>query len=113
MLTQIEKQQFRCLLFRHLDGIVMAPAAFALHEKEVLAYLLNNKTVSLKEITEKFNANEGYLNAALRLLCSYGWLVQSIDNENDIKPIDDYKLFCYIIFYFSCQYLEVSPSFSV
>ena len=75
MLTQIEKQQFRCLLFRHLDGIVMAPAAFALHEKEVLAYLLNNKTVSLKEITEKFNANEGYLNAALRLLCSYGWLV--------------------------------------
>lgn len=84
MLTQIEKQQFRGLLFRHLDGIVMAPAAFALHEKKVLSYLLNNKTVFLKEITEQFNANEGYLNAALRLLCSYGWLVQKIDNENDI-----------------------------
>jgi hypothetical protein len=70
-------------IFRHLDGIVTAPTAFALHEKGVLAYLLEKKQASLTELTNAFKANEGYLNVALRVLCSQGWLHQAIDNAAD------------------------------
>lgn len=61
----------------------MAPTAFALWEKGVLQYLLDHKQVSLDELVSKFEANSGYLNVALRLLCSQGWLQQHVDNEKD------------------------------
>lgn len=77
------QNEFRADLFRHLDGIVTAPSAFALHQKGVTNYILEKQNVSLKELTEKFKANEGYLNVALRVLCSQGWLIQNIDNRND------------------------------
>ena len=54
-------------IFRHLDGIVTAPTAFALHEKGVLTYLLQKKEADLAELTAQFQANEGYLNVALRV----------------------------------------------
>ena len=70
-------------IFRHLDGIVTAPTAFALHEKGVLAHLLQEKEADLQDLTAKFKANEGYLNVALRVLCSQGWLSQQLDNQKD------------------------------
>lgn len=70
-------------IFRHLDGIVTAPTAFALHEKGVLTYLLQAKEADLTELTAMFKANEGYLNVALRVLCSQGWLRQHLDNAID------------------------------
>ncbi len=84
MRTKKNKQTLRSVLFRHLDGIATAPTAFALLEKGVLQYLLDKKESTLQELTTRFNANEGYLNVALRILCSQGWLVQHIDNEQDI-----------------------------
>lgn len=83
MLSKKEKSEYLGTIFRHLDGIVTAPSAFALHEKGVLNYILEKERVSLKEVTEKFKANEGYLNVALRVLASQGWLVQHIDNSKD------------------------------
>lgn len=77
------QNEFRSDLFKHLDGIVTAPSAYALSEKGVTEYILEKKEVSLQELTEKFHANEGYLNVALRVLCSQGWLVQEIDNQQD------------------------------
>ena len=35
-------------------------------------------------LSKKHKANEAYLNVALRLLCSQGWLQQNIDNKNNI-----------------------------
>jgi hypothetical protein len=70
-------------IFRHLDGIVTAPVIFSLHERGVLAYLLEKKEISLQEMSSHFNANEGYLNVGLRVLCSQGWLVQQINNVED------------------------------
>jgi hypothetical protein len=78
-----ENSRWREEIFRHLDGIVTAPTAFALHERGVLAYLLEKTEVGLPEITAEFKANEGYLNVALRLLCSQGWLTQHLDNQQD------------------------------
>ena len=83
MISNTEKTTFRSHLFRHLDGIVTAPTAFALRDKGVTDYILKCKECSLNDLTEKFKANDGYLNIALRILCSQGWLNQKVDNQND------------------------------
>ncbi|WOD43462.1 class I SAM-dependent methyltransferase [Hwangdonia lutea] len=80
MLTKHDKEQLRATIFRHLDGIATAPTAYALQKRGVLQYLLDHKNISLENITKQFNANAGYLNVALRILCAQGWLNQHIDN---------------------------------
>jgi len=84
MLTKQDKEQLRGTIFRHLDGIATATTAFSLHKKGVLSYLIKHQKATLKNLAKEFNANEGYLNVALRILCSQGWLIQHIDNENDV-----------------------------
>ncbi len=74
------KSELRGILFRHLDGITTVPVAFSLHKKGVLNYIIQEQTVLLSELTENFKANEGYLNVALRVLASQGWLNQKVDN---------------------------------
>lgn len=83
MLTKQSKTELRATIFRHLDGIATATTAFSLHKKGVLNYLLEHKKVSLTDLTSYFNANEGYFNIALRILCSQGWLIQHLDNVSD------------------------------
>ncbi|WP_299525822.1 class I SAM-dependent methyltransferase [Winogradskyella sp.] len=83
MLTKSDKSHLRSIIFRHLDGIATATSAFSLHKKEVLNYLLEKESVSLKHLADLFDANEGYLNVALRVLCSQGWLVQHLDNKSN------------------------------
>lgn len=83
MLNRQQKRVLRSDLFRHLDGVAVAPAAYTLYEKGVLQYLLDKNSVPLEDLTQRFNANEGYLNVALRLLCSQGWLVQDLDNTTN------------------------------
>ncbi len=78
-----QNKTLRSKLFRHLDGIVICPSAYTLKKHGVTDYLLQNKKVDLKELTTKFKANEGYLNVALRGLCSQGWLIQHADNQNN------------------------------
>lgn len=84
MLSKHEQHTLRGRLFKHLDGIATAPTAYVLHQKGVLAHLLKSGKSSLSELTEKFKANEGYLNVALRLLSSQGWLIQEVDKAKDI-----------------------------
>jgi SAM-dependent methyltransferase len=83
MLTNEEKRALRGTLFRHLDGIVTAPTAHALAEKGVLAALTDAGTVALSELERRFSANGGYLNVALRVLASQGWIVQELDRGGD------------------------------
>lgn len=83
MLTKQEKEQLRGTIFRHLDGIATSTTAFTLHKKGILNYFLEHKKVALPELVSTFNANEGYLNVALRVLCSQGWLAQHLDNANE------------------------------
>ena len=83
MLTKQEKEQLRGTIFRHLDGIATSTTVFALHKKGVLKYLLEHKKVTLNELVTTFSANEGYLNVALHVICSQGWLIQHLDNAKD------------------------------
>lgn len=95
MLSTEEKNQYREDLFRHLDGIAMAPVAYALKEKGVLDALLKEKNLSLTTITETFKANEGYLNVALRMLASQGWLeydLNTASNEITVSINDDSEI---------------------
>lgn len=83
MLTKKEKEFYRSIIFRHLDGIATATSAFTLHEKNILSYISKNKEVELSNLTDQFNANEGYLNVALRSLSSQGWLDQDVNNDTN------------------------------
>jgi len=75
----IDKTLLRSTIFRHLDGLVTAPVAFSLQKKGVLEFILTKKSASLSELSLAFDANEGYLNVALRVLCSQGFLHYEID----------------------------------
>ncbi|MDA9264509.1 hypothetical protein N9P71_06575, partial [Saprospiraceae bacterium] len=80
-----QKVQFRSELFRHLDGIVTIPTAYLLHSSGVLDFILSEGKTTLKSIASKFKANDGYLNIALRVLASQGWLVhKTVGNDISI-----------------------------
>ncbi|MGB0895759.1 MAG: class I SAM-dependent methyltransferase [Flavobacteriaceae bacterium] len=81
MLTKQEKSAFRSTLFCHLDGIATTTTLFALYKKGLLNRILEQQTVKLETISKEFNANTGYLNVALRVLCSQGWLTQNYKND--------------------------------
>ncbi len=86
MLTKEQKRAYRSDLFRHLDGVATAPTAYALNEHGVLEYLLKKEEALLSELTAKFNANKGYLNVALHILSSQGWLDYKVDNkQNEVR----------------------------
>ena len=79
----ITTSNFRQRIFQHLDGLVTAPVVYALYQKGILHYLLENKEVSLSTLSSEFKANEGYLNVALRVLASQGMLGYKLDNANN------------------------------
>ncbi len=83
MLNKKNQKIHRATIFQHLDGIGTGPSAFILHDHDLLNHLLEKKTSSLAALSKEFNANEGYLNVALRILSSQGWLTQTLDNEKD------------------------------
>lgn len=72
----------RELIFRHLDGIVVAPMAFILKDKGVLQKLSEVQKTTLKTLSDECKANEGYLNVALRALASQGFIDYGVDNAN-------------------------------
>ncbi len=84
-MNKAENAKLRADLFRHLDGIVTAPTAYALHQKGILDFLLQEKSSSLQQLSAAFKANEGYLNVALRVLASQGWLQYDIVEGTDVR----------------------------
>lgn len=80
MLTKTEKRALRGRLFRHLDGVVITPTAHTLWQHQVPQNLLEEAPITLTQLAKQTGANKGYLNVALRLLCSQGWLEQTVDN---------------------------------
>ena len=83
-MTKEEKKVLRADLFRHLDGIVTAPTALALHEAGVLSYIQDKGEVNLVELVKHFEANEGYLNVGLHVIAAQGWIDHVILGEDDI-----------------------------
>ena len=78
MTTKEKKVLFLSNLFIHLDGIVLIPTILELEKKQILSNFTDS---NLTRLSIKHNANKGYLNVALRLLCSQGLLKQTITND--------------------------------
>ncbi|MWB94099.1 class I SAM-dependent methyltransferase [Flavobacterium sp. GA093] len=76
-----DKSQLRSSIFRHLDGLAVAPVAIALKKYDVLDFILNKKKLQLSELVSVFKTNEGYLNVGLRILASQGFLEYEVDNQ--------------------------------
>ncbi len=90
------KAEMRSYIFYHLDGIALIPTVLALGKKKILNELIE-KEISLSNLSKKFNASEGYLNVALRLLCCQGWLSQNFKNDDILfsknRSIDLLKIY--------------------
>lgn len=78
-----DKSQLRSAIFKHLDGLAVAPVAIALKNKGVLDFIHDRKETLLSDLTTKFKANEGYLNVGLRVLASQGFLDYKVDNTSN------------------------------
>lgn len=81
MLTTVKKKLLRSKIFIHLDGLVCVPTCAVLHEVGVTEFILKNKQINVTQLSEEFKANEGYLNVALHVLSSQGWLKQEISDD--------------------------------
>ncbi|MBF4505321.1 class I SAM-dependent methyltransferase [Flavobacterium sp. JLP] len=73
--------ELRSSIFRHLDGLAVAPVAIALKNQGVLNFILQKKQTQLAELATVFRANEGYLNVGLRILASQGFLDYKVNNS--------------------------------
>ena len=82
-LSRQDSSELRSILFRHLDGFPIAPTIAALHKNKVLDLFSLSNTIPLEHITDYTQGNEGYLQVAMRLLCSQGWLVQAVNSRKD------------------------------
>ena len=99
MLTKQEKELFREDLFRHLDGIAIAPIAYSLFKNKITNYILLHQTVSISQITTEFDGNEGYLNVALRNLSSQGWLDYTINHDTITVSVNKHTKIAFDHFY--------------
>ena len=77
------KKQLRGALFQHLDGITLCSSIAALFNNGITQFISETKTLTLNDILSKYECNAGYMNVALRLLASQGWLQQHIIQDGD------------------------------
>lgn len=85
MLTKLDKANLRGKLFRYLDGFAICSSAYYLKKNGVLQSLLLGQDSTLSELSQKHKANEGYLNVALRLLASQGWLEYDLNADESVS----------------------------
>lgn len=83
----MDKKELRSSIFRHLDGIVTTPVVASLQKKGIISFIFRQKQVSLNEISDAEEINEGYLNVALRILSSQGFIDYHLDNKTDLVSI--------------------------
>jgi|SRR5690554_2828549 len=77
----INKKGLRGQIFKHLDGIVTVPVIVALNNAQILNYLSANEIIYLQKVSNEFKTNAGYLNVALRILASQGFLLYEIKED--------------------------------
>ncbi len=116
MLTNKEKSAFREELFRHLDGIAIAPVAYQFYKKGITKELISSKNTTLKKLNKSSQANDGYLNVALRMLASQGWLDYQSDNFKDevfiqINSKSEIAFSLFEKYQIAVEFLEVSRNF--
>ena len=82
-LNKIETSEIRERIFIHLDGWALIPTMSTLNKLTILDLFLEQEKWTLNELNKIVKANEGYLNVALRILASQGYLHRSVNNTTD------------------------------
>lgn len=82
-LNKKERAEIRKRIFLHLDGWALIPTIYNLKQLNVLSLFIEKKQWKLSKLSSITQANEGYLNVALRILASQGYLNRKVDNELD------------------------------
>ena len=82
-LSTEEKTKIRKRIFLHLDGWAVIPTIFVLHKIGALKVLLDKREMEFNKLNSMLKTNSGYLNIALRILSSQGYLEREIDNDID------------------------------
>ena len=109
-----QKVQLRSELFKHLDGIVTIPTSYLLHTSGILDYILSEGRASLESISTKFIANEGYLNVALRVLASQGWLTHQTQGDEITVSVNDRSAIAFGLIHLykdAAELIEISGHF--
>ena len=83
ILNKQDRVKIRKRIFLHLDGWALIPSIYALHKLNILSYLLKKNKWNLNDLNKITKTNEGYLNVALRILASQGYLLRKVDNIHD------------------------------
>ena len=100
MKTENKKSYFLSRLFKHLDGIALAPTIMVLMKNRVLSLICEFPGINIESIyntlkKEHKNINIAYLNVALRMLCSIGLLTKKdesyffVISENGGKNLEE------------------------
>jgi len=82
-LNKEERADIRKRIFLHLDGWALIPTMYNLNQLKILKLILDNPRTTLSEINLIAQTNEGYLNVALRILASQGYINRTVDNDQD------------------------------
>ena len=83
ILNKEERIKIRKRIFLHLDGWALIPSIYALHKLNVLSLFLEKNKWNLTDLNTITKTNEGYLNVALRILASQGYLERKTDNDRN------------------------------
>ena len=83
ILNKEKRIEIRKRIFLHLDGWALIPSIFALHKLNILSHFLEENKWSLTNLSRITKTNEGYLNVALRILASQGYLERKTNNDRD------------------------------
>lgn len=83
ILNKQERVEIRKRIFLHLDGWALIPSIYVLHKLNILSCFLDKNKWSLNDLNKIIKTNEGYLNVALRILASQGYLLRKTDNDHD------------------------------
>ena len=119
MLTKDKTTEIRSIIFRHLDGVAIASTLVSLNKNGIIDYIRQNKNFDTAMILKRFTLNIGYLNVALRLICSQGLLIQTIiiDGENIKYSITEKGAFIFqhLKKYYFCldwfkYFLKINPN---
>jgi hypothetical protein len=81
MISKIEKQKIRKVIFNHLDGFSISAIINSFNKNKLTSFLRTNKTFDTNMLQKKFSFNVGYMNVALRLLSSQGLINQKIISD--------------------------------
>ncbi|HIO59358.1 MAG TPA: hypothetical protein EYN28_04210, partial [Flavobacteriales bacterium] len=82
-MEKAEKRILRKRLFHHLDGLAMCGVIPVLEEWGLLERVFRTSG-DVDELAGEYRANSGYLNVALRMLCSQG-LLEAVRAEDRIN----------------------------